>query len=217
MEKTKQEQLQEQLQEVEKKINFYENLKRKKEQEQEQENCRNWAEKNSVCEKYKSFKICEHLNILKNNKNILFKKINMPIIVEIINKYAGKRAGEKPKEKINNEIKEACGGVNYFFNNGRRNGIFCLGYRFEPFGEGFTICCKRGFINNENIIQLLNIEDFEDLSETFIKPEDITQFIKDVEKEKKEIEEKKEELRRKEDNLIRKACNSGLNIQFERY
>lgn len=143
----------------------------------------------------KIIKACEARELLKienailrdNARQALVSEV-MPAIVEIFNKYAGKRYGEKTKEKINAECKAAVNCAIYIDNRyGNWDDLHIVplnekGYsgsfwRYDDFilpvrGEGKSILV-------DNVIQTLSIDDFQ-LS-------DCAAYVDDVERRAAEI------------------------------
>lgn len=54
--------------------------------------------------------------LLMHNIKTAFICDTLPVVVDVLNKYAGKPYGEKTKQRINDEIKTACGCYIYFDN-----------------------------------------------------------------------------------------------------
>lgn len=98
----------------------------------------------------------EVMLIIKNNVRVLMKEELLPIIVETLNKYSGKRAGEKTKAKIRAEIEEQCVGYSIWFTD--RN-IYINDKEFHSFKLEINTEYQKG-ITIDNVIQDLNIDQF---------------------------------------------------------
>lgn len=71
--------------------------------------------------KEQSLKQC--LTVYKSNAEKLYILENIQTIIDIFNKYSGKKCGEKTKEKIRTEAKE--NGINMYFTHNTI--VFCMG------------------------------------------------------------------------------------------
>lgn len=94
--------------------------------------------------------------VLRHNYRAVLAAQSLPVFVEIMNKYNGRKAGEKTRQKINDEMRAACG-CSVWFNRCFHNNSFSAeiyesdgGRR----GERFTVYGKNGleFIDEENAI-----------------------------------------------------------------
>lgn len=92
--------------------------------------------------------------ILRNNYRAALASVALPALREIVNKYAGKQAGEKTRAKIAEEMRAACGCSFFFMYNTFGDGSSC-GRIYDGHGDGFEIYAQSGakFINNANTIE----------------------------------------------------------------
>ena len=99
--------------------------------------------------------------LLRNNAKIAFFTEIMPIVLEVFNKYSGKRYGEKTEEKISEEIKQITGCIAYISKSYSQ-----YKYVLTDLKTNLSIECGTKYINGEqkpllidNKIQTINIEE----------------------------------------------------------
>lgn len=109
---------------------------------------REWEEIESEIKRY-----TEIGYILRNNYRAALASVVIPALREIVNKYAGKQAGEKTRAKIAEEMRAACG-CSFFFTYNSFCGGSSSGRIYDGRGEGFEIYAQSGakFINKANTI-----------------------------------------------------------------
>lgn len=98
--------------------------------------------------------------ILRSNYRAALVSVALPSLREIVNKYAGKQAGEKTRAKIAEEMRAACG-CSFFFNYNTFGGGASSGTFYDSGSERIEIYAKRekNFIDRKNTIE--RIEDGE--------------------------------------------------------
>lgn len=74
-----------------------------------------------------------------NKRRKLYEEV-MPVIIEILNKYDGKRYGEKTREKMNDDLKEKCN-CHFYLNNSHSEDIFIAPLNAEGF-SGIDFKCN---------------------------------------------------------------------------
>lgn len=128
--------------------------------------------------------------ILKDNaRNALFDEV-MPKAVEIWNKYAGKRYGEKTKDKIRDEVKKATGCYMYASSGYSSDEFYFspsetdLYYWFSS--RDLEIYCSARILIN-NVIQEVSIQN--------LKVAYCSAYVEDTRARAIEINDKKNELR----------------------
>lgn len=96
--------------------------------------------------------------ILRNNYRAALVAVAIPALREIINKYAGKQAGEKTRAKIAEEMRAACGCSFYFIYNSFGGGS-SRGTIYDRGSEKIEIYAQAGrlFVGKYNTIE--KIED----------------------------------------------------------
>ena len=92
--------------------------------------------------------------ILRNNYRAALLAVALPALREIVNKYAGKQAGEKTRAKIAEEMRSACG-CSFFFNYNTFGGGASSGTLYDSGSERIEIYAKRekNFIDRKNTIE----------------------------------------------------------------
>ena len=97
---------------------------------------RKWEEQRAEVAKLEKIAL-----ILRHNYRVALAALVLPAFLEILQKYGGKKAGEKTREKINEEMRTACGCSLWFERN------YCS-QKSEVVHIGKTI---REAVNGENI------------------------------------------------------------------
>ena len=102
----------------------------------------------------------EIVYILQNNYRAALVAVALPALLEIVNKYAGKQAGEKTRVKIAEEMRAACG-CSFFFNYNTFGGGASRGTLYDSERERIEIYSKTGrsFIDEENTINRIKDSD----------------------------------------------------------
>ena len=98
--------------------------------------------------------------ILRSNYRAALVSVALPALREIVNKYAGKQAGEKTRAKIAEEMRAACG-CSFFFNYNTFGGGASRGTLYDSGSEKIEISSQAGnrFINGNNIIERIEAGD----------------------------------------------------------
>lgn len=98
--------------------------------------------------------------ILRNNYRAALVSVAIPSMREIVNKYAGKQAGEKTRAKIAEEMRSACGCL-FFFNFNTFGGGVSSGILYDRGRERIEIYSQAGknFIDRNNKIEKIEAED----------------------------------------------------------
>lgn len=98
--------------------------------------------------------------ILRNNYRAALLSVAIPALREIVNKYAGKQAGEKTRAKIAEEMRSACG-CSFFFNFNTFGGGASSGALYDSGSERIEIYSQAGknFIDRNNTIEKIEAED----------------------------------------------------------
>lgn len=98
--------------------------------------------------------------ILRNNYRAALASVAIPSLREIVNKYAGKQAGEKTRAKIAEEMRAACG-CSFFFNYNDFGGGASSGTLYDSGNEKIEIYTQPGkrFINGNNTIERIEAGD----------------------------------------------------------
>ena len=137
--------------------------------------------------------------ILRSNYRAALVSVAIPALREIVNKYAGKQAGEKTRAKIAEEMRAACG-CSFFFNFNNFGGGASSGTLYDSGSERIEIYAQRekNFIDRKNTIE--RIEE----GELFLINACI--YVEDPEARVDEIHE----AARKADEL-RKALNEAID------
>ena len=149
------------------------------------------------------------LKILKHNAEIAFIHEYLPLVLDILNQYKGKRIGEKTEEKIRNTIKEKYN-IGVSFNHSKDITLYAYNY-YALNRTNIEICAKynneakdyyRNF-NAENKLNELSVDMFH-VKDNYI--EDIEAYIKDKKAKIKAINEAiavlKNSIDEYNDNLI---------------
>lgn len=98
--------------------------------------------------------------ILRSNYRAALVSVALPALREIVNKYAGKQAGEKTRAKIAEEMRAACG-FSFFFNYNTFGGGASSGTLYDRESERIEIYAKAGklFIDKNNTIERIEAGD----------------------------------------------------------
>lgn len=149
------------------------------------------------------------VKILKHNAEIAFIHEYLPLVLDILNQYKGKRIGEKTEEKIRNTIKEKYN-IGVSFNHSKDITLYAYNY-YALNRTNIEICAKynneakdhyRNF-NAENKLNELSVDMFH-IKDNYI--EDIEAYIKDKKTKIKAINEAiaalKNSIDEYNDNLI---------------
>lgn len=90
--------------------------------------------------------------ILRHNYRAVLAAQSLPVFVEIMNKYDGRKAGEKTRQKISDEMRAACD-CSVWLNNSFSAEIYESNEGVRR-GESFTVYGKNGLelIDEENVI-----------------------------------------------------------------
>jgi len=140
------------------------------------------------------------LKILKSNARIaLFNEV-LPVALEVLKKYSGKPYGEKTKQKVSDEVKDA---TNCRFYISCHYGSYSFDvYPIDGVGNDYNISCGTEYTNGsqkplliDNKIQTVSLNEIElyYISREYVK--DIPQRIADLKTAYAEAVEKQEELR----------------------
>ena len=98
--------------------------------------------------------------ILRSNYRAALVSVALPALREIVNKYAGKQAGEKTRAKIAEEMRAACG-CSFFFNYNTFGGGASRGTIYDSGSERIEIYPQPGknFIDRKNTIERIEAGD----------------------------------------------------------
>ena len=98
--------------------------------------------------------------ILRSNYRAALVSVALPALREIVNKYAGKQAGEKTRAKIAEEMRAACG-CSFFFNYNTFGGGSSSGTIYDSGSERIEIYPQPGknFIDRKNTIERIEAGD----------------------------------------------------------
>ena len=98
--------------------------------------------------------------ILRSNYRAALVSVALPALREIVNKYAGKQAGEKTRAKIVEEMRAACG-CSFFFNYNTFGGGASSGTFYDSGNERIEIYPQPGknFIDRKNTIERIEAGD----------------------------------------------------------
>ena len=98
--------------------------------------------------------------ILRSNYRAALVSVALPALREIVNKYAGKQAGEKTRAKIAEEMRAACG-CSFFFNYNTFGGGASSGTIYDSGSERIEIYPQPGknFIDRKNTIERIEAGD----------------------------------------------------------
>lgn len=146
-----------------------------------------WKKMKEIAEKHDKEYKAEALRaarkkILDHNARIALLVEYFPIIIEVLNKYAGKRVGEKTEAKIRDEISEKTGVSVYFENNYGRGKITIYHRNNYLVNNEITLYAKKAesdfyrIYNEDGKLNALNADMFDyDHSDRYI--EDIDGYI----------------------------------------
>lgn len=98
--------------------------------------------------------------ILRNNYRAALVAVALPALREIVNKYAGKQAGEKTRAKIAEEMRAACG-CSFFFTYKTFGGGASRGSIYDSGSEKIEIFSQAGknFIDRNNTVEKIEAGD----------------------------------------------------------
>ena len=98
--------------------------------------------------------------ILRSNYRAALVSVAIPALREIVNKYAGKQAGEKTRAKIAEEMRASCG-CSFFFNYSTFGGGSSRGTIYDSGSERIEIYPQAGknFIDKNNTIERIEAGD----------------------------------------------------------
>ena len=116
---------------------------------------REWEEIEKEIKRYKEIGY-----ILRSNYRAALVSVALPALREIVNKYAGKQAGEKTRAKIAEEMRAACG-CSFFFNYNTFGGGASSGTIYDSGSERIEIYPQPGkdFIDRKNTIERIEAGD----------------------------------------------------------
>ena len=152
------------------------------------------------------------VKVMQSNAVIAFKFQVFPKILEILNKYAGKRIGDKTNEKIQNEIQSVTG-CHVIFNQMRNIDIWTNYYNLPDRRiTMYSVYGETNFIEEDGKLKLKKLD-----TKMYIMSKE-EEYIENVEeytnrkmKEVAEINEKLKELR----DMV-SAYNEDLTEGFDR-
>ena len=127
------------------------------------------------------------VGVLKQNLITFIKKECVKNVFEIWNNYAGKRHGEKTKEKIKKEIEEKTG-ITFYISSYRSEINLCYG------SIDVSTYLNLDKLLNNNVIQKVDHKDIFNI-EALEYIDDFDQWYKNVDNLQKEINEKIKELK----------------------
>ena len=152
------------------------------------------------------------VKVMQSNAVIAFKFQVFPKILEILNKYEGKRIGDKTNKKIQNEIWRITG-CHVIFNQMRNIDIWTGYYNLPDYRLTlYSVYGETNFIEEDGKLKLKKLD-----TKMYIMPkeeeyiEDIEEYINRKMKEVAEINEKLKELR----DMVT-AYNEDLTEGFDR-
>lgn len=139
------------------------------------------------------------LEIMQNNKRVLFNREVTPVILEILSKYNGKKYGEKTHDKIRNEIKERANCSVYFGGYSRKTELHITelkdGYTYPNSTEIILYSnYETPFIDENNVINgTLALND--------LRVANTTEFITDIDNYAEKLTTAKKEIIETRDRL----------------
>lgn len=143
--------------------------------------------------------------ILQHNAKVALVMENLPIFIDILNKYAGKRIGDKTENKIKDEFKTATGLYGFFSRsyNGCINGISISTGNYLLKDNSVDVVIKYGvdIFNSDGKLNTLTIESFS------LCGYEESAYINDIDAY---IEKKKAEI-----NVINEKCRELANLMKE--
>lgn len=152
------------------------------------------------------------VKVMQSNAVIAFKFQVFPKILEILNKYAGKRIGDKTNEKIQNEIQSVTG-CYVTFNQMRNIDIWTDYYNLPDRRiTMYSVYGETNFIEEDGKLKLKKLD-----TKMYIMPkeeeyiENVEEYVNRKMKEVAEINEKLKELR----DMVT-AYNEDLTEGFDR-
>lgn len=131
------------------------------------------------------------VGVLKQNLTTFIKKECVKNVFDIWNNYAGKRHGEKTKEKIRKEIEEKTG-ITFYINIYRYEISLCYGSCANRIDVSTYLNLDK--LLNDNVIQKVDYKDIFNV-EALEYIDDFDQWHKNVDQLQKEINEKIKELK----------------------
>lgn len=155
------------------------------------------------------------LEIMQNNKRVLFNQEITPTILEILSKYNGKKYGEKTAEKIRNEIKERVNCSVYFGGYSHKTDL-----HITELIDGYTSPASAEIILNSNyetpFIDENNVVNGT-LSLNDLRIANTTEFITDIDNYAEKLTTAKKEIIEMHDklNALISDYNSLLFGNFE--
>lgn len=144
------------------------------------------------------------LKYSKHNMYISISCSNIDKIIEIINKYEGKRAGEKTSEKLRNELNKIEEDLRFYIDERK---IEIVHDKFFTYSNKIVIYTKfdSPIIDNDNKYCKIENESLQICDDVFI--ENFEEFYNQSQNELKEIENLEKELREKT-KLYNEKCVS---------
>ena len=139
----------------------------------------------------------------------------LPAFFEILQKYDGKKAGEKTREKINEEMRTACGCSVWFlrnYNSQKSDAAHVCEFIRGAWGETIDIYTKNraAIIDEQNTIKgNLTADDLRIYTGEYI--ENPAQRLEEIEKARATVEEIKKQY-----NDAAEKCNNLLVEGFEK-
>lgn len=126
-----------------------ERIKYIKETDKSERIMRKWEEIEKEIKRYQEIGY-----ILRSNYRSALVSVALPALREIVNKYAGKQAGEKTRAKIAEEMRAACG-CSFFFNYNTFGGGSSSGTLYDSESGRIEIYpqAEKNFINRNNTIE----------------------------------------------------------------
>lgn len=91
-------------------------------------------------------------HVLMNNCIIALFNESISDILEVINRYKGRKCGEKTRDKIRDEIRWLIGGKVYLDKHK-------MSVHFDLINKDIEFCTKDGFVDNDNKINAIDVND----------------------------------------------------------
>jgi hypothetical protein len=131
-------------------------------------------------------------SVLRQNYRAVLAARSLPVFVEIMHKYGGRKAGEKTRQKINDEMRAACDCSVWFERCLHYNSFSAEIYESDGGrrGERFTVYGKNGLelIDEENtIIGKLTAEDLRANAGEYV--ENPAARVEEIEEAERRVEE----------------------------
>lgn len=149
--------------------------------------------------------------IIRHNAKVAFFAEYLPKVLEIYNKYAGKRVGEKTKEKIRTEIHELLDGLNvnvYINNDGVNYSILNSKWDALYFRYDSEYKKRLGMWNDEGKLNKLDVSMFNPKNITYI--DNSEEYIAAKKAQAEKIKELSNELE-KARNIYNENLCEGIN------